>query len=96
MFTDGYRKHFVNKFSPDQVKLSSKPKQTNLQLKTFCPASPFTVGPIKLRRRGIWPDSDRGQVPGVLQRGRRMLLERLRRVGKTVRYGVPEEEDKEK
>ena len=25
----------MNKFSPDQVKLSSKPKQTNLQLKTL-------------------------------------------------------------
>ena len=42
MFIDGNRKRFVNKFSPDQVKLSSNQKQTNLQQKTFCDES--TVG----------------------------------------------------
>ena len=85
----------MNKFSPDQVKLSSKPKQTNLQL-TFRPASPFIVEPIKLRRCGIWPNSDQGQVPGIIQRRRRALLRRLRRVEKIVRKRISDEEDKVK
>ena len=47
MSSNGNRKHFVNKFSPDQVKLSSKVKQTNLQLKTFCSESLIVDVPNK-------------------------------------------------